>query len=145
MYLLTKLSPSWGSANCAATQAVPSILWNPEVQYHVHKSPPLVPILSHINPIHTIPSYLRSILILSTQWSPSFWLSHQYPICIPLLPYSCYMPCPFQNELYTGREKAAQRDTHNWCQTGYPGNESFLLGRPMLAARACTCCTTIVE
>jgi hypothetical protein len=22
---------------------------------------------------------------LSTQWSLSFWLSHQYPICIPLL------------------------------------------------------------
>jgi hypothetical protein len=24
--------------------------------------------------------------------SLSFWLSHQYPICIPLLPHSCYMP-----------------------------------------------------
>jgi hypothetical protein len=23
----------------------------------------------------------------------SFWLSHKYPICIPLLPHSCYMPC----------------------------------------------------
>jgi hypothetical protein len=23
-----------------------------------------------------------------------FWLSHQYPICIPLLPHSSYMPCP---------------------------------------------------
>jgi hypothetical protein len=23
-----------------------------------------------------------------------FWLSHQYPICIPLLPHSCYMPRP---------------------------------------------------
>jgi hypothetical protein len=26
--------------------------------------------------------------------SPSFWLSHQYPIRIPFLPISCYMPCP---------------------------------------------------
>jgi hypothetical protein len=25
--------------------------------------------------------------------SLSFWISHQYPICIPLLPHSCYMPC----------------------------------------------------
>jgi hypothetical protein len=24
----------------------------------------------------------------------SFWISHQYPICIPLLTHSCYMPCP---------------------------------------------------
>jgi hypothetical protein len=24
----------------------------------------------------------------------SFWLSHQYPICIALLAHSCYIPCP---------------------------------------------------
>jgi hypothetical protein len=62
---LTELSPSWGSANCADTQELPRILWNPKVYYRVHKSPPLVTILSYISPIHTIPSYLRSILILS--------------------------------------------------------------------------------
>jgi hypothetical protein len=80
----TELSPSWGDTNCAATQEISSILWNPKFQYRVHKSPPLVPILSHINPIHTIPSYLRySPTSWSSQWSLSFWLSHQYPICIP--------------------------------------------------------------
>jgi hypothetical protein len=26
--------------------------------------------------------------------SLSLWLSHQHPICIPLLPHSFYMPCP---------------------------------------------------
>jgi hypothetical protein len=63
---LTKLSPSWGATNCAATQELPSILWNSKVYYCVYKSPSLIPILSHINLIHTIPSYLRSILILPT-------------------------------------------------------------------------------
>jgi hypothetical protein len=31
LYLLTELSPSWGAANCAAPQELPSILWNPNI------------------------------------------------------------------------------------------------------------------
>jgi hypothetical protein len=56
-YLLTELSPSWEAANCAATQELPSILWNSKVHHRV----PMVPILSQINPVHTIPSYLSKI------------------------------------------------------------------------------------
>jgi hypothetical protein len=56
-------------------------------------SPPPVPILSQIDPIHTIPSYFSqinfNIVHPPTSWSShsslSFWISHQYPICI-LLP-----------------------------------------------------------
>jgi hypothetical protein len=65
-YLLTELSPSWGTANCAATQELPSILRNPKVQYRVHKSPPVVPILSHINPIHF--NIVHPPMSLSSQW-----------------------------------------------------------------------------
>jgi hypothetical protein len=99
---LLELSPSWEAANCAATEEFPSVLWNPKFHYLVHKSPPLVPIPSQINSIYTIPPYLSKIHFnivrpstsWSFQWSLSFWISHQYPTCIPSLPHSCYVPCP---------------------------------------------------
>jgi hypothetical protein len=97
----TELNHSWGAASCAANQEFPNILWNPKFYCRVHKSPPLVPVLNQINPVHINPSCLTKIHFnivrpptsWSSQWSLSFWLSHQY-ICIPLLPHSCYMPCP---------------------------------------------------
>jgi hypothetical protein len=61
IYLLTERSTSWEAANCAATQELPSILRNSKVHHSVHKSPPLVPILSQFDPVYTIRSYLSKI------------------------------------------------------------------------------------
>jgi hypothetical protein len=63
-----ELSPPWEAANCAATQELPSILWNPKVYYRVHKSPLLILILSQIDPVHTIPSYLSKIYFNIVQY-----------------------------------------------------------------------------
>jgi hypothetical protein len=55
------LSPSWEAASCAPIQELCRILWNPKVQYHVHTSPPLVPILIYMNPVHINPFYPSKI------------------------------------------------------------------------------------
>jgi hypothetical protein len=60
------LSPSWEVATLSAIQEFPKMLWNPKFHYRVHKSPPLALILHQVSPVYTIPSYLRSILILSS-------------------------------------------------------------------------------
>jgi hypothetical protein len=80
-----ELSPSWEAANCAPTQELPSILWNPKVHYRVHKRPALVHILSQIDSADTTPSHLslRSILIHIL-----------YSTRIHLLSHSCYMSSP---------------------------------------------------
>jgi hypothetical protein len=86
------LSPTSESASCAATQELHNILWNPKVHHCVQKSFPLVHILSQINSIDTIPSYLRPTYVLVFLVVPFLLPSHQYPTCIPLLPI--HVTCP---------------------------------------------------
>jgi hypothetical protein len=96
--LLTERSPCSETANCAVTQEFPNILWNPKVHYRVHKSPPLVLILSQIDPVQTIPSYLCNIhfnviphlrLGLPNGLFPSGFPTN----ILYILTHSCYMLC----------------------------------------------------
>jgi hypothetical protein len=52
----TELSRSWEAASRLATQEFPNILWHGNVHYLVHQSPPLLPVVSQINPVPITPS-----------------------------------------------------------------------------------------
>jgi hypothetical protein len=52
-------NPSWEANSRSASQEIPRPLWSPKVHYRVHNSPlpRPVPILSHMNQVHTLPHY----------------------------------------------------------------------------------------
>jgi len=54
-------NPSLEADSCAATKEMPCLLWNSKVRYLIQNSPPLVPILSQIHPIHTFLPYFPKI------------------------------------------------------------------------------------
>jgi hypothetical protein len=64
--------------------------------------PSLSPVLNHNNPVRTTPSSFSKIHFniivpptsLSSQWSLSFCVSRQIPICIPFLSHACHITCP---------------------------------------------------
>jgi hypothetical protein len=95
-------SPSWEANRFSASQEIPRILRNLKVHYRIHKSPPPVPILSQLNPVHAPTSNFLTIhfniILPSTPGSPTWSLSprfpHQNPICTSPLPHTRHMPRP---------------------------------------------------
>jgi hypothetical protein len=77
-------SLSWEAASRSAAQEFPNTSWNPKILSRTHKSTSLVSILSQINPVHTIPSYLSKIRFNST---PAFLIKTVYTFLTARLKY----------------------------------------------------------
>jgi len=60
-WLTSHCSPSWEANSHSVSQEIPHLLWYLMVHYHVHKSPPLFPILSQMHPLHTFTPYFPKI------------------------------------------------------------------------------------
>jgi len=74
------------------------------VRYSANNSLPLLPTLSHINPLNTLPSYFSSILILPSNTrlglsSGSFFSGVFYQISVNIFFHACHVPCPFRSGL----------------------------------------------
>jgi hypothetical protein len=95
-------SPSWQANWFSASQEITHILWNPKAHYCIRKCPPPVPILSHVNPVHTPTSYFLKIHLntilpsmpASAKRSLSLRFLHQNPVHTSPLPHMRYMLCP---------------------------------------------------
>jgi len=62
-----KHSPAWEANRFSASQEIPGILYNPKLQYCIHKCPSSVPLPSHLDPVHPQhPPSRISIIILYT-------------------------------------------------------------------------------
>ena len=88
--------PSWGATSPPAIKETP-----PWVHYRTHKGSPVVTILRHINPLHTLQSHLLNIhfniivyLRLYFKSISYFQVSLPNPTSIYLLSSTCQMPCP---------------------------------------------------
>ena len=87
-----------------ASKETHNILRKPNAHYRVHNSPPLVPILRQMSPVHVTLyfffKFLFNIILpylpRSSKLSRSFLFPHQKPLFIYLLAHTCYMPSQYR-------------------------------------------------
>jgi hypothetical protein len=90
-------SPSEADSH-SASQNIPQLLWSPKIHYRAHKSAPLVPILSHMNPVHIFPPNFPEIH--SNVLFPSTPMSSDHNFVCIYLSHACYMSLPSHSFLY---------------------------------------------
>ena len=81
------------------SQEIPHTLCNPKVHYCTHNSPPTVPMLCQINPVHGPSSHFLKIIFYtiqpstprSSKWSHALRFTHQTPVCTSPGSHTCYM------------------------------------------------------
>ena len=137
-------SPSWEANRFTASQEIPGVLWNPKIHYRIHNSPPPVPILSQISPIHTPTSNFLKIhlsIILpsrpgSSKWSLSLRFPYQNPVYTSSLPDMCYMSCPFHSSRFDHPkilcEECRSLRSSWWSFLQYPVTSSLLVPNTLL-------------
>jgi hypothetical protein len=95
----TEQSPSDANSH-SSSQEIIRLLWNTKVHYRVHKNPPLIPILSQVNPVLTSPPYFHkmhsNIMFLSKPMSSKRSLPFRFStnIFYTLLISPIHATCP---------------------------------------------------
>ena len=91
--------PTWEANSSSAREESPCLLCNQKIYYHIHMSPPPVPILIQINPVHASPFHFLNIhlnIILpstprSFKWSFTKRCAPPKPLMHLSCPHSCHI------------------------------------------------------